>query len=404
MDSIAFAYTASDSEIYSAISSLKATQYRFIYAICFETHLQPLMEAAVSLNVVGEGYAWIFPGVDSASLHAMSAFPTMSAVAKASNGVGILQFAGGLTPDPWLYGVERIPALVSNPTSGYERFRAAWRESLQDPKWVAYVQSKYPATLVEEGTIGWDPLEPLLPEPPSTASFVYDAVFSLGMAMCMSGNSTHSHITGSEIYETFLSTNYEGASGLVTIDNSTGTREHHPYVLNNVLAHDTFVSEDGTEMTSFAIYPSKIFEEGKDWTTVRDFEFADGTTTPPLSLPKVQHDRNYVGNAERAIGYTLMSIVMVSCIATWVWLAVNAEERVVRSSQPIFLIMVSLGSFIMALTIYPMGMEETTLATENALDMACQAVPWVYMSGAIIAFAALFAKTRAMYQVSQTMT
>jgi hypothetical protein len=128
--------------------------------------------------------------------------------------------------------------------------------------------------------------------------------------------------------------------------------------------------------------------------------FADNTTTPPDSLPPVQEDKHYIGKIGRAIGYTLVGIVTVSVFASFVWLAWNAKERAVRSSQPIFLGMVSVGSFIMASTIIPMSFdEETVVDSVEGLNKACQAAPWLYLMGSIVVFSALFAKTRAIYQV-----
>lgn len=410
-DSIAFSDSASSLEIANAIQNLKETQYRAIYAICFETHYPKIMTAAYEEGLTGGDFVWIFPGFDTTSFLPQLAYPKDSPLALASPGVGILQYSGGITPEPWLPDTVRMPPLQEPPRNGYERFRTAWRSSLDDEDWKAYVRSKYPASLSREGGVpGWDPQAEFALEPTIQSHFIYDAVWSLGIAMCQvstenNDTSADGFIAGPEIYEHFLELEFEGATGPLTIDDRTGTRESHPFVLNNVRSYmkeeTETVSNEGT--ARFAIYPSQVLEDGS-WTTVNQFIFADGGTVPPDSLPPVDHDRNYIGTTGRIIGYTLMGIVIATSLCSWGWLFIRRKERVVRSSQPTFLFLISLGSMVMATSILPMGMEESMIqgdaATQHsALDKSCQAFPWLYLTGAAIAFAALFAKTRATYQV-----
>ena len=134
---------------------------------------------------------------------------------------------------------------------------------------------------------------------------------------------------------------------------------------------------------------------------VDPFVFSDGSTVPPQSLKAVELNYNYIGTTGRAIGYTLMTLVAGPALITWAWLYRNWYTNVVRSAQPIFLIMVSVGVLLMSLSIVPMGLEETVVKNPENLDFACQAVPWLYVLGMIFAFSALYSKTYAIYQVSE---
>eukprot|EP00934_Nitzschia_sp_Nitz4_P000717 Nitzschia sp. Nitz4//scaffold306_size21755//18232//21199//NITZ4_008592-RA/size21755-processed-gene-0.29-mRNA-1//-1//CDS//3329547120//717//frame0 len=395
---IAFSFAASYEEIRSAVATLKASEYRLVYAICFDTHVESLLQAAAELEVVGDDFVWVFPGVSSSGLINSVQYPTGSSLAYAFTGVGLLEYAGGYVADPWIPGEDRVPALSANPTSGFERFRTAWRQSLDDEEWVAHVRSKYPASLMDDSIAQWNPDASFLHEPGNFAPYVYDAVMSLGLAMCQSGSDTDTFVSGTEIYDSFLeTTNFEGASGVVTVNNSTGTREYHPFLLSFVEEYDTQVV-DGTDTTRFAIQPSQLLENGTTWVTHKEFVFPDGTLTPPKSLPRVQHDYNYIGGVGRAIGYTLLGVMVVSCVTTWVWIFSSTKERVVVSAQPIFLFMISVGVLIMSLTIIPLGMDEEVISKEGGLNAACMSIPWLYVTGVIICNASLFAKTRAMYQ------
>jgi hypothetical protein len=379
------------------------------YAICFEPHYESIMQAAYQSGIVGDDFVWIFPGLDMSTFYKTAAYAPGSPLALATPGIGVLQQAGGVTPDPWLPDQDRTPPLSENPQTGFENFRTAWRESLQDEEWVAYVRSKYPASLLENEELpviieGWDRDMPFSQEPTTNGPFLYDAVLSLGLAMC-EAESENGFLTGSQVYQEFLNLRFEGATGPFVVHNVTGTRISHPFVLSNLQAYqeenDENENDQNTNLARFAMYPSRVFENGV-WKDVagNDFRFANGGTTPPKSLPQVEEDKNYIGRTGRAIGYTLMGIVMILSLASLVWLAWHAKERAVRNSQPIFLCMVSVGSFLMASAIIPMSLEEDIGSiSEEGLDKACQAVPWLYAVGAIVAFSALFAKTRAIYQV-----
>ena len=67
-------------------------------------------------------------------------------------------------------------------------------------------------------------------------------------------------------------------------------------------------------------------------------------------------------------------------------------RRVVRSSQPIFLCLISSGVALMALGIVPLSIEGS--------DAACMATPWLLFLGFTLTFSALFTKT---YRINQIM-
>lgn len=93
-----------------------------------------------------------------------------------------------------------------------------------------------------------------------------------------------------------------------------------------------------------------------------------------------------------------MALVMLAAVVSLVWMVWFWKERAVSSSQPLFLVLVSIGSFVMVSAIIPLSFDETVTDDPSALDRACMAGPWLYIIGAIIAFSALFAKTRGIYK------
>jgi alpha-beta hydrolase superfamily lysophospholipase len=77
----------------------------------------------------------------------------------------------------------------------------------------------------------------------------------------------------------------------------------------------------------------------------------------------------------------------------------HLHDHIVDSAQPLFLIVVSAGALIMTLAIVPLAFEETVTTSEQLLNAACMAVPWLYFIGTSIALSALLAKMNAVYKV-----
>jgi 7 transmembrane sweet-taste receptor of 3 GCPR len=302
---------------------------------------------------------------------------------------------GGITADPIIQGKDTTPTFDESATSGFERFRLTWRDSLQDEEFVSYVRSKLPRSL--DNTTGFDVNADFANEPTGFHPFLYDAVTALGVSMCRAGASS-GYFTGEQIYSNVRELDIEGATGKVRIS-TTGTRDYT--TLSFALWNVRIVGTDSEGFSIIEFAPSYRYD-AETWTVVpgNAFQFAGGSVIVPDSLPPVNHDYNYLTKTDRIFGYTLMSIVVATAIASIIWTVVCRKSHVVNSSQPLFLIVVGVGSMVMALATFPAGLDETVVSSINSLDIACMAVPWLYFLGSNIATGALLAKTRAVHQVS----
>jgi hypothetical protein len=318
-------------------------------------------------------------------------------LAEATPGIGIMNVEGGVRKEPIIPKLGVVAPLEDNPDTGYERFRTAWRKARAHAPFVEFVQSKLPASLEE--IEGFDRGAHFSNEPGSFRPMLYDAVTGMALAMCRAGQDNE-FFTGPEIYEEFRILDFDGASGRVQIYNETGTREYTSltFVLWNVQPYDE-VYEDGNPQVK--LVPSAEYNDGI-WKGIsgNPFIYGDGTTTPPGSLPPVDQKMNYIGDAGRYAAFALMALVMLASVLSLIWMVLFWKERVVSSSQPLFLVLVSVGSFVMVSAIIPLSYDETVTDDISDLDRACMVGPWLYIIGAIIAFSALFAKTRGIHKVS----
>jgi len=105
---------------------------------------------------------------------------------------------------------------------------------------------------------------------------------------------------------------------------------------------------------------------------------------------KSKIDQNLIGSIVIA-GWVLMAIVMANALAFIGWTLYYWEDRIIKCSQPRFLVMLCSGTIIMSSAIVTIGIDDDNSSLEAA-DKACMATPWLISMGFITSFSALFSK------------
>ena len=89
-----------------------------------------------------------------------------------------------------------------------------------------------------------------------------------------------------------------------------------------------------------------------------------------------------------------MGIAMATSFFSAVWVFWNRKHRVVVAGQPMFLYAICLGSAVMCLVILMSSYDESYGWTDEMLDKACIANPWLDTMGIILIYGSLFTKVR----------
>ena len=198
--------------------------------------------------------------------------------------------------------------------------------------------------------------------PGIVAPFLYDAVVAIGMASCslmedsgyVSGQETpkeednvgYNNITGDNLFRAFRNTSFMGTSGSIVIDPVTGTRDPMSALFsltNFVRARTTTVDSDTTQLMPI---DTDLFKSG-DWVSLQPFTFNDGTRDVPADLPPPETYSIYLGTTLQAVGLTLCGIIVVLALGSSYWTYHFSKRRIVRSSQPLFLHLISAGTLLM---------------------------------------------------------
>lgn len=226
----------------------------------------------------------------------------------------------------------------------------------------------------------------------------YDAAISVGLASCRAKNENEL-FTASELYDSILTTTFDGVSGHVSFNNETGTRSFNgtQYKVKNVLAGK---ASDGTANFSTFISARIDFESPDVVEIVEPYVYNDNTTTQPAALPPLVQDPNLIGTGVRITGLVLCGLIMLLSIGWAAWTYRHRKQRQVRAAQPFFLFMICIGTFVMASAIIPTCFQEPM--SEDTLDAGCMMFPWLLFVGFVTVFSALFTKVRRIFTVSST--
>jgi len=130
--------------------------------------------------------------------------------------------------------------------------------------------------------------------------------------------------------------------------------------------------------------------------SVNDHDYPDCFFSRDLNLQAsaqvlLEEDMHQLGNTFRIFSHILTVIVLVTSFGFSIWVHRNRENRALRASQPIFLLMLTLGTAVMGFSIIPLGMDDSSM-DEDGCDIACVAFPWLITLGFSITFSALFSK------------
>jgi hypothetical protein len=131
---------------------------------------------------------------------------------------------------------------------------------------------------------------------------------------------------------------------LVVIDQETGTRDPNSasFLLLNV-DYDQEVEVDGG-MIWFKEVDTDVFTSG-EWKSITSYKFHDGSTNIPQDLPTLVTNRNYMSIGFKAVGLLFCGIIFVLSIGFGLWAYINRNrQKVLRSSQPFFLYVISAGT------------------------------------------------------------
>ena len=325
----------------TALQRIHASRFRYIVCISFDEEYQLIMEAAHAAGLTNDDHVWLFYGLDENAIQRMTSekFSHDSVVGQATKGLGIFNLATGRPANKVRYpGEPRYGAVTSTPESAKDRFRLLWSTTLKETEFLDYMATKLPKDV--------EPRSPSELEPSSTWSFfLYDAVISMGIALCQVASLSNQTILDvSSVMSQFQNMTFSGASGNVAFTQAQ-TRSSAQFTLWNILPM-------ANETTGYSLTPAAHDENG-GWSVLQPFVFQDETTKIRPSLLSNDISLENFNDPTFSLGLLLSGICVTVGTSCAVWTFLFRKSSVVSAAQPTFLYFIALGIVVFGLALLP---------------------------------------------------
>ena len=373
-------------ELMEQLKPLLDSKLNYIIGVFFSDNYALIMETAYEMGLAGDGRMWLFCGALAEYLYEFDAhFETGSNLAKATYGNAVITDGGG------------APGRTE-----YEQFVTEWKKLGMDSDKLAYINSKIPlAPDLGNFSKSVDWFENHAPN--HVAVYAYEAIIGMGLSACeaqaQASNQNREIFTGKEHHTAFTNINFLSASGEVKIgpDNYSRNDVSTYYVVSNILEKSSTETSTILKGKDFAFYDAlqgewKRYPVDDSSSTTMDFIFPNGSTEQPSDIGSVEEDMNLISTGVRSFCLVLSSSIIGGSIMFIVYTVANRKKRFVKMSQPPFLIMICLGTFLIGTSIISLSMDEGVTRSIASLNTSCSSFPFLFCFGFVITFSALYSK------------
>ncbi|GMI06498.1 hypothetical protein TrVE_jg1444 [Triparma verrucosa] len=371
-----------------SVNIFKAANVKVGIVVTFDDDWNWWIEEAVANGMIGDDYFWVVgDGVMTANVieNANNNDKRMA------NGIGRLSAIGGLEGNP-----------------NFDKFLTDWAAFDSDADLKTYAESVFfdyvadaghAANLASGAAGGWHPEGTDMSvlgstffadnAPDDVATYAYDAVMALGLGSCKyaaAGGTFDGNFDGNALFQKITQLNFNSLTNNAFFL-ASGSRD--PASANFVL--ENFSCPASESCTSRKMGKWTAANGFVDNDPDAPFIYASGLTTPPADVVKPEEMLNLLSDGLITTGQFLV-FLNYGIAATFAALTFKYQKhRVVRSSQPMFLIMVLVGCCVSTSAILAFG-ENDGGDYSKADDVNCMLQPTLYSLGFTFSFAALFAK------------
>jgi hypothetical protein len=239
-------------------------------------------------------------------------------------------------------------------------------------------------------------------DPYRLSSYVYDSVIALGLGNCYSSRNISNNETmmNEDPYEMDVVRNvvenvsFQGASGRMKF-HASNQEAYRDSSLGIILAsYNIRIVEGGDKFISYeSVLVSHMQSDGR-WRMIEGSTilYPDSTHSHPPQY--VYSNMNYLSDPVRTFGITMFAVGALLSVIGFMMISYYEGDAFVKIAQPLFLKIISVGSFIENFTIFTISFDENQGWSANALDAACVATPWLFFLGHATIYSAIFCKVR----------
>lgn len=229
----------------------------------------------------------------------------------------------------------------------------------------------------------------------SRIQFVYDATVIAGLSACSATKDLY--LSGDDLYSTLVRYNYTGVSGLVTLDNRTGSRiiDSSSYSIWNIRPMNLSSNDDfQLEIRKSSIITNESMEQ------VEPFVYNSGQITKPEAVWKTQIITNLADADVISVESILCILSLALSVISAVWTYKNRNTRIIRASQAFFLYLICLGTIFVALSMTPSISSASVKMNNFTSAICCNMHLWLLTIGISLIISSLYSK---LYRINKIM-
>jgi len=233
--------------------------------------------------------------------------------------------------------------------------------------------------------------------------FLYEATILAGLAAC-SATTDDLYLDGDDFYNKLVRTHFTGISGLVTLDNVSGSRHTHStdYPIVNIRGVENSNTSSTNKRFGFEYIPTNELIGGERWVNLEPFVYNDRTTTQPEEVWKLKIETEYANTAVIAISSIFYILSIAVAVVCAVWTFQHKDTRIVRASQAFFLYLICIGTMIFATTMIPLIVDSSTKFKNDEMSASCNSGFWLFFTGFSIISSALYSKLRRINKIMKS--
>ncbi|CAB9507844.1 Gamma-aminobutyric acid (GABA) B receptor [Seminavis robusta] len=223
----------------------------------------------------------------------------------------------------------------------------------------------------------------------------YDATMALGLAACQL-EAMQKNTTTQNLHHEITKLAFRGVDGPVQFL-ETASRDPSPidYRLVNLLMGTTIVVDaNNTLKTAAFTYETNsviLSQHEGVLEVVQPMIWSDNTTNQPPPLIPLTPNQNLVSRGLQAFCWAIAAAVLITSTFCALWTLYRQDRPGLRASQPVFMVMMCVGTFLIGGAIIPWTFQEPM--SREQLDRGCMLNMWMLSIGFSTTFASLFART-----------
>jgi hypothetical protein len=264
-----------------------------------------------------------------------------------------------------------------NDDEGEDIFQQIWKEDIE--LW-NYTNTKL-APWTEKSTTNQGGS---IPNDGKFARLSYDTIIGMGLSACRTMKENGPNDFWGIHHDELVNPNetFHGASGKIQFSADINScREENSYYIMSNIHQDT-----KTEHIQSYYQPST----GKWYNYSTHEEIPNGS----ILRQSFHQDLNLISNATRVTCLSMCLFALLSSLGCLIYTVVKWKHPIIKSSQPPFLITICCGTILMSSSIIPMTMDNLYAV------ISCNLQIWLFFSGFVLLFSALFSKLWRVNRVS----